>query len=259
MKQIIRDHQFKFSESVVLWPLIFVALMWLVFWIETKFHVNFHHWGIYPREWFGVKGILFSPFLHSDFQHIVNNSFTLIVLLAFLRYFYKEQTWLVVFLGIFFSGLGTWLLGRPSYHIGASGLIYVLVSFIFFKGIFTKYFRLMAVSFVVVLLYGGMLWYMFPEVDQKISWEGHLSGFVTGLFMAMLLKTPQFGKPILYNWEHPDFNPEEDKFMRNFDENGNFNPPPKIIIQEEEDSVKNYFTSSIKVIYDYLGIKKNLP
>ncbi len=256
MKRIIKEYQFKFTASVILLPLLFVFTMWLVFWIEMKFKVNFHHYGIYPREWFGFKGILLSPFLHSDFQHITNNSLALLVLLALLQYFYKAQTFAVVFLGILFSGLGTWLLGRPSYHIGASGLIYVLVSFIFFKGIFTKYYRLMAVSFVVVLLYGGMVWYMFPETGQSISWEGHLSGFITGLFMALVIKTPQFGKPLMYEWEHPDFNPDNDKFMRNFDENGNFNPPPKVVMPEEEDSVKSYFTSSIKVIYDYLGLKK---
>ncbi|AWM13137.1 rhomboid family intramembrane serine protease [Flavobacterium sediminis] len=256
MKRIVREHQFKFTASVILLPLVFVFAMWLVFWVEMKFNVNFHHYGIYPREWFGLKGVLLSPFLHSDFQHITNNSLALLVLLAMLQYFYKAQTVAVLFLGILFSGFGTWLLGRPSYHIGASGLIYVLVSFIFFKGIFTKYYRLMAVSFVVVLLYGGMVWYMFPEVDQSVSWEGHLSGFLTGLSMALLIKTPQFGKPMHYEWEHPDFNPEKDKFMRNFDENGNFNPPPKIVLAEEEDSLKNYFSSSIKVIYEFLGFKK---
>lgn len=108
----------------------------------------------------------------------------------------------------------------------------------------------MAVSFLVVLLYGGMVWYMFPEIENGISWEGHLSGFVTGLAMALVIRTPQFGKPIMYNWEHPNFKPEEDPFIRNFDESGNFNPPPKI--KEGENEIKNYFTSSMKVIYEFL-------
>jgi len=250
MKRIIQDHQFKFAPIVIIIPLLFLLSIWAVFWYETKFHENFHHLGVYPREVFGLKGILFSPFLHGDFQHLVNNSLALLVLLPILFFFYRKQAFLVIVLGILFSGLGTWLLGRPSYHIGASGLIYVLVSFIFFKGIFTKYYRLMAVSFLVVLLYGGMVWYMFPEIENEISWEGHLSGFVTGLAMALIIRTPQFGKPIMYNWEHPNFKPEEDPFIRNFDESGNFNPPPKI--KEGENEIKNYFTSSMKVIYDFL-------
>ena len=250
MKRIIQDYQFKFTPIVLLVPLLFLLSIWSVFWYETKFHENFHHLGVYPREVFGLKGILFSPFLHGDFQHLVNNSLALLVLLPILFFFYRKQAFIVVVFGILFSGLGTWLLGRPSYHIGASGLIYVLVSFIFFKGIFTKYYRLMAVSFLVVLLYGGMVWYMFPEVENGISWEGHLSGFVTGLAMALIIRTPQFGKPIMYNWEHPNFKPEEDPFIRNFDESGNFNPTPKI--KEGENEIKNYFTSSMKVIYDFL-------
>ena len=245
------DNPFQFTKAVILLPLFFVLTLWLVFWYELQFQHNLSHFGIYPREVYGLKGILFSPFLHSDIEHLANNSVALLVLLPILRYFYKEQSFVVLFLGILFSGLGTWLLGRPSYHIGASGLIYALVSFIFFKGIFTKYYRLVALSFTIVILYGGSVWYMFPNVKEGISWEGHLAGFLVGLALALVLKTPQFSKPIFYEWEKPDFNPELDPFMKNFDEKGNFNPPPK-----PEEVVKEYFTSSIRVVYEFLGGKK---
>lgn len=244
------DNPFQFTKAVLLLPLFFVLTLWLVFWYELHFHESLSHFGVYPREVFGLKGILFSPFLHGDLEHLANNSIALFVLLPILRYFYKEQSFVVLFLGILFSGLGTWLLGRPSYHIGASGLIYSLVSFIFFKGIFTKYYRLVALSFTIVILYGGSVWYMFPHVKEGISWEGHLAGFSVGLVLALLLKTPQFGKTIFYEWQQPDFNPEHDPFMRNFDEKGNFNPPPK-----PEDVIKDYFNSSMKVVYEFLGKK----
>lgn len=245
------DNPFQFTKAVILLPLFFVLTLWLVFWYELQFQHNLSHFGIYPREVFGLKGILFSPFLHGDIEHLTNNSIALLVLLPILRYFYKEQSFIVLFLGILFSGLGTWLLGRPSYHIGASGLIYALVSFIFFKGIFTKYYRLVALSFTIVILYGGSVWYMFPNVKEGISWEGHLAGFFVGLALALILKTPQFSKPIFYEWEKSDFNPELDPFMKNFDEKGNFNPPPK-----PEEVLKEYFTSSIRVVYEFLGGKK---
>lgn len=245
------DNPFQFTKAVLLLPLFFVLTLWLVFWYELHFQESLSHFGVYPREIFGLKGILFSPFLHGDIEHLANNSIALLILLPILRYFYKEQSFLVLFLGILFSGLGTWLLGRPNYHIGASGLIYALVSFIFFKGIFTKYYRLVALSFTIVILYGGSVWYMFPQVQEGISWEGHLAGFSVGLVLALLLKTPQFGKTIFYEWQQPDFNPEHDPFMRNFDENGNFNPPPK-----PEDVIKDYFNSSMKVVYEFLGGKK---
>ena len=245
------DNPFQFTKAVILLPLFFVLTLWLVFWYELQFQHNLSHFGIYPREVYGLKGILFSPFLHSDIEHLANNSVALLVLLPILRYFYKEQSFVVLFLGILFSGLGTWLLGRPSYHIGASGLIYALVSFIFFKGIFTKYYRLVALSFTIVILYGGSVWYMFPDVKEGVSWEGHLAGFLVGLALALVLKTPQFSKPIFYEWEKPDFNPELDPFMKNFDEKGNFNPPPK-----PEEVIKEYFNSSMKVVYEFLGGKK---
>ena len=245
------DNPFQFTKAVILLPLFFVLTLWSVFCYELQFQDNLSHFGIYPREVYGLKGILFSPFLHGDIEHLANNSLALLVLLPILRYFYKEQSFVVLFLGILFSGLGTWLLGRPSYHIGASGLIYALVSFIFFKGIFTKYYRLVALSFTIVILYGGSVWYMFPNVKEGISWEGHLAGFLVGLALAMLLKTPQFSKPIFYEWEKYDFNPELDPFMKNFDEKGNFNPPPK-----PEEIIKDYFNSSMKVVYDFLGGKK---
>ena len=245
------DNPFQFTTVVILLPLFFVLTLWLVFWYELHFHYSLSHFGVFPREVFGLKGILFSPFLHGDMEHLANNSIALLVLLPILRYFYKEQSFVVLFLGILFSGLGTWLLGRPSYHIGASGLIYTLVSFIFFKGIFTKYYRLVALSFTIVILYGGSVWYIFPNVKEGISWEGHLAGFIVGLALALLLKTPQFGNTIFYEWQQPDFNPEHDPFMKNFDEKGNFNPPPK-----PEEVIKEYFNSSVKVVYEFLGGKK---
>lgn len=244
------DNPFQFTKAVILLPLFFVLTLWSVFWYELQFQHNLSHFGIYPREVYGLKGILFSPFLHGDIEHLANNSIALLVLLPILRYFYKEQLFVVLLFGIIFSGLGTWLLGRPSYHIGTSGLIYALVSFIFFKGIFTKYYRLVALSFTIVILYGGSVWYIFPNVKEGISWEGHLAGFIVGLALALVLKTPQFSKPIFYEWENPDFNPELDPFMKNFDENGNFNPPPK-----PEEVIKEYFNSSMKVVYEFLGKK----
>ena len=93
---------------------------------------------------------------------------------------------------------------------------------------------------------------MVPEVGKNnISWEGHLFGFLTGLVLSFFLKTPQFEKTISYDWESPDFNPELDPFMKNFDENGTFAPPPK-----PEEVIKEYFNSSIRVIYDFIGRKK---
>jgi hypothetical protein len=152
----------------------------------------------------------------------------------------------------------TWLIGRSSYHIGASGLIYVLVSFIFVKGILTRYYRLVALSLAVIMLYGGILWFAFPKVDDTISWEGHLAGLITGVVLSFVYKTPQFKNPIKYEWETADFNASEDKFMQRFDENGNFVNLPKVEEDEEEkQSLNSYFTSNLLVDYEVVNNKKN--
>jgi membrane associated rhomboid family serine protease len=247
----MRSNQFSFSTSVVAWPLFFVLAMWIVFWIELKFSVDVKEFGIYPRDVKGLRGILFSPFIHGDLLHLYNNSIPLLLLLAALRYFYRKVSFNVLVFGILISGLLTWLIGRESYHIGASGLIYVLVSFIFFKGIQTKYYRLVALSLTLIMVYGGLIWYVFPDVEEGISWEGHLSGLITGFGMSLFFKTPEYKKPIRYDWERPDFDPQSDPFMKHFDAEGNFVNTPK-----PEDEIPNYFTTSIQVIYDFIGINK---
>ena len=247
----MRSNQFIFSPSVVAWPLFFVLVMWIVFWFELKFSVDVQEFGIYPRDLKGLRGIFFSPFIHGDLLHLYNNSIPLVVLLAALRYFYRRVSFNVLVFGILISGFLTWLIGRESYHIGASGLIYVLVSFIFFKGIQTKYYRLVALSLTLIMVYGGLIWYVFPDVEEGISWEGHLSGLMTGFGMSLFFKTPEYKKPIRYEWERPDFDPQADPFMKHFDEHGNFVNTPK-----PEEEIPNYFTTSIQVIYDFIGINK---
>src|SRR3970040_2807214 len=241
------DKHFKFTNSVIGIPLFFVFCLWFIYWIEIRFDFDFAQNGILPRTFSGLQGVLFSPFIHSDMKHLYNNSLPLLVLLAALQFFYAKQSIAVISYGIFFSGIITWIIGRDNYHIGASGLIYVLVCFIFFKGIQTKYYRLVALSLTIIVMYGGMVWYVFPKVDETISWEGHLAGFITGFALSLSFKTPEYKKIIKYDWEHPDFNPLEDKFMQRFDAKGNFVNIPVIGEDSSQDEFAIYFTSSFPV------------
>ena len=227
-------HHFKFTPSVWIVPSLLLIMMWAVFFFENSFSIDLSSHGILPRTLSGLQGVFFSPFLHGDLNHIANNSIPLFILTTALIYFYRDVSLKVLLYGILLSGIITWVIGRASFHIGASSLIYVLVSFIFFKGMMTQYYRLMALSLTVVILYGGLIWYVFPEVDKQISWEGHLAGLITGFFFAIRFKTPDYVKATQYPWEKPDFKPEEDPFMKRFDENGNFVNLPKPEEIEEE-------------------------
>lgn len=221
----------KFSKKFISIPVISVFSIWLVYYLEIKFKTNFNDFGIYPQTLTGLRGIIFSPFLHSSFEHLFSNSIPLLVMLASLYYFYEGIATKVLLWGIFLTGLLTWSFARPSYHIGASGVVYFLVSFIFFSGVFRKYYRLAAVSLIVVFLYGSTVWYIFP-IKEEISWEGHSSGFLVGFIFAFIFKKtgPQAEK---FEFSH---NPEFDEL---FDEHGNFAPPTENEIPESNEEPKN--------------------
>ncbi|WP_188049954.1 rhomboid family intramembrane serine protease [Flavobacterium sp. GP15] len=251
------DKDFKFTNAVVILPLIFVVVIWLVFWLEVRFDYDFIQNGIYPRTFSGLQGVVFSPFIHADTEHLYNNSLPLLVLLAALQFFYPRKSLKVVLFGILLSGILTWSIGRENYHIGASGLIYVLFSFIFFKGIQTKHIRLIALSLTVIIVYGGLVWYIFPTPDvpgeKSISWEGHLSGLLAGFILSIIYKTPEYKKVPKYDWEKPDYNSEEDKFMQRFDEKGNFVNLPVV----EDEIILTYYFSNIPVSYEITSNEKS--
>ena len=235
-------NRLNFSVDVIIFPLCLVLLMWLVFWAERRFNLDFIFLGINPRKVTGLPGIVLGPFIHSNLKHLFNNSIPLLVLSIALFYFYRNLRWKVLIYGLLLSGLITWFIGRSAVHIGASGVVYMLAAFLFFKGIFSKQYQLTALSLVVVFLYGGLLWYLLP-IDPKISWEGHLSGFVIGLVFAFFFKEMPI-ETKKYEWEKEDYNPEEDDFLRQFDENGNFIEKVSIEPQESE-------SEQFRVVYTF--------
>jgi membrane associated rhomboid family serine protease len=144
--------------------------------------------------------------------------------MASLFYFYKEVAYKVLFYGIAVSGFLGWIIARESYHIGASGVVYLLFSFVFFSGVFKKHYRLIAMSLVVIFLYGSMIWLILPTED-RISWEGHLSGFLVGLFYAFFYRNKGIIKE--------EFRFSKTEFDLLFDENGNLIEDKEEIIPKE--------------------------
>lgn len=245
----MEQDEFKYYTGVIGYPITFVLLIWLVFWFEVRFGFRFNEFGIYPKTLKGLRGVIFSPFIHGSLSHLYHNTIPLFVLSMALFYFYRTIAWKVIVYGILISGFLTWCIGRPANHIGASGLIYVLMSFILFKGIFAKHFRLIALSLVVIFIYGSMIWYVFP-VKKEISWEGHLAGLITGLLFAFVF-IKSITKPKKYLWEQDDYNEDDDPFLKHFDENGNFIERLEDEIEPETEAETNVFQDFPKVNYIY--------
>lgn len=185
------------------YPALFVGLMWLVKIAELISGSSFSHLGIFPMKLSGLVGIITAPFIHADLAHITANSIPFLVLGTLLFYVYRPIAWKVFILTYVITGFWVWVLGRESYHIGASGVVYGLASFLFFSGIFRKDGRLLAITFLVAFLYGSMIWGLFPELFPKknISWESHLMGMMAGIILAIFFKKEGGPIPRRYSWE----------------------------------------------------------
>lgn len=217
----MRKHNNHINLKFIILPVYLVLAMWIVFWIEIRWGQGLSHYGIFPGKISGLRGVLFGPFLHGSLKHLFNNSVPLLVLTSTLLYFYPKQAFQILILGTLFAGLGTWVIGRPAYHIGASGVVYMLTSYLLFQGLISRNTQLISISLIVVFFYGSLIWYLFP-IDPKISWEGHSSGFVIGIVLALLnyKNLPQIQKK--YEWEKDNYHPTDDIFMQHFDSKGNF-------------------------------------
>ena len=212
-------------------PGIFVFFMWLVKIIEVVFEIDLSGFGIYPLTLQGLPGILFSPFIHADFTHLFNNSVPLFFLSLALFYFYSEVALRVFIWTYFLTGLLVWVAGREAWHIGASGVVYGLASFLFFSGIIRRYFRLIALSLLIVFLYGSMVWGLFPGVYKNVSWESHMLGFFSGVVLAVWYRNQGPQRPV-YEWM--DENSAEDEERMGEEETGGTGEGENGGIGEEE-------------------------
>ena len=167
----------------IFYPALFVLLLWAIKLFEEAFNVNLAWYGLYPRTIHGLLGIFTAPLLHADFPHLISNTIPLLILGSIIVFFYRSIAFPVFFWVYFMTGIWVWAAGRPSYHIGASGIIYGFVSFLFFSGVFRKDTRLLALSLFVTFLYGGTVWGMLP-LNNGTSWESHLLGAIAGVITA---------------------------------------------------------------------------
>ena len=198
-------------HQAFLWTVAFTALLWLIKLAEIGFDVELGQLGIYPRRANGAWGILWAPLLHGSLSHLFANTAPILILGTTLLYGYPRSATILIPILYLGSGLGVWLLGRAGYHVGASGLAFGMMFFIFSIGVLRWDRRAIALSLIVFLLYGGMIWGILPQAPD-ISFESHLTGALIGTLMAFLLRNRDTPPPEkVYSWESVEEEEEEEE------------------------------------------------
>lgn len=168
-------------------PFQFIVLIWAVHFFQVLTSIDFGSYGLFPREFFGLRGIIFAPLIHDDLRHLISNSAPIFLLSVMIMYFYRRvavRSMLMIYL---LTGVAVWLFGRRVFHIGASGVVYGLVSFVFWTGIFRRSLKSIILALIVTFLYSGYFLGILPN-QEGISWESHLLGGLVGIFTAYWYK-----------------------------------------------------------------------
>src|SRR5213080_4420823 len=176
----------------------FVAVLWLI--PLLGWALELERFGVRPRQWIGLPGILVAPLLHAGFIHLIANTLPLVVLGTTMLHLYPTAAFRVlaaVYLG---PGIAVWLFSRDGNHVGASGLVYGLVCYIFVAGVIRRDRRAIAASLLVFFLYGSVLWGVFP-IRPGVSWETHLAAALIGLALAIGLRRLDLPPLKRYAWE----------------------------------------------------------
>ena len=229
--------------------LIVMIIMWLVYWSDYLFVYDFHKLGVLPKSTNGLKGIFFMPWIHSheDIRHLLNNSIPTFLLLTLLFYSYREIALRVFLFSWFVTGILLWIFANNNgaYHIGMSGVIYSLAAFLFTSGVLRKYLPLQALSLFIVFIYGSMIWGIFPA-EQHVSWEGHLSGMLVGIFLAFYYRK---------------LGPQRPKYQYEIEKELGIEPPDlegqyweQVRLAEEQQKLREEQEKSIRINYE---IKKS--
>lgn len=206
----IKEERASILRSFIV-PMAFVAICWLVKSAEAVFHLDFSFLGLKPLQADGIPGILLFHFLHGSWSHLFANTLPVLVLGACLYYFYRPIATKIWLLLMFSTGLLTWCGARGGVHVGASALIYGLAFFLMLSGFIRRNKNLIIVSFLVIFLYGSLIWGIYPKyaIDNHISWEGHLSGFIMGIVLAVVYRREGPQKDLKNDDEDDDLDDED--------------------------------------------------
>jgi membrane associated rhomboid family serine protease len=178
----------------------YVTLLWLIHLVNWGLDLELEQFGVNPRQLRGLSGIFFAPLLHASFAHLIANSLPMAVLGTGMLYLYPKSAVSVVPVVYLGSGIAVWLFGRASIHIGASGLVYGLVSYIFVAGLIRRDRRAIAAALLVSFMYGALVWGVLP-IESGVSWETHLAAALIGVVMALVLRRLDIPARTRYSWE----------------------------------------------------------
>ena len=187
----------------------FISLLWFVRFYEMGTDSDLSFLGILPRTLKGSVGIITSPLIHGNFTHLLSNTFPLMLLTAGVVYFYDKIAIQILTIIYLLTGIWVWIVAREAYHIGASGLVYGLVTFLFFSGVFRKDASSVALSLIVVFLYGGMIYGLFPT-NTGVSYESHIVGAITGIIIAFYYRKVPILPTRVYEWMKEENDNEHD-------------------------------------------------
>jgi membrane associated rhomboid family serine protease len=177
-------------------PLFMLFLMFTVRLIESLEGANWYFLGVKPLSLQGLPGIITAPFIHADWGHFGANAGPFFVLGSVLFYVYRDIAFKVFIWIYLLAGIWLWFGARDAWHVGASGLVYGMAAFLFLSGIIRNYVPLIAVSLLVIFLYGGLFWGLFPVAWLvEYSWEAHLWGALAGIVVAVVFRKEGPQKP----------------------------------------------------------------
>lgn len=187
--------------------LVFVGFLWTIFIFDAAFGLHLGRFGLRPGSLSGLIGMITAPLLHGSFEHLLSNTLPMFIALTATLYLYPKSALRAIPLIWLGSGGLAWIIGRPTLHIGASGLIYGLLAYVFVSGIIRRDMRSVSVSLLVGFLYGSMIWGVLP-IRPHLSWELHLTGAVIGVVLAIVFRNWDRTPLVSYDWEHDDSVPE---------------------------------------------------
>lgn len=167
--------------------LFLLGTIWIFFLIDWIPGIQLGIYGLYPRHVDGLIGILMAPLIHSGWSHLLSNTPPILFLVGLIFFFYRPIALQVLTFIWLSTGIFVWIFGRPVYHIGASGVLYGLVAFVFWNGIFRRDIKSIALSLLVLFYFGSLITGILPG-QEGISWESHLLGGISGIITAYLFR-----------------------------------------------------------------------